>query len=298
MAAMSILASTTAVDLSRLPAPDLIETLDAELILAEMVAQLQAIAPEFTGLVESDPAMKVLQICAFRELLIRQRVNEAAKGCMVAFARGGALDHLGALFGVVRLELAPAEVETGVAAVMEADDDYRRRIVLGPEGFSVAGPASAYIYHALSADPDVLDVSVVSPDPGEVLITVLSRNSPGTAPPELVATVEAAVSAYDVRPMTDQVTVQSATIVDFTVEAVLEVSPGPDSSVVLTKALSNLAVYAERAHRLGIGVSLSGLYAALHVEGVVRVNLATPSADIECDEHQAARLTSWDVTLG
>jgi len=295
---MSLLASTTAIDLSRLPPPDLIETLDVEQILAEALAQLVAIAPEFTALVESDPAMKLAQVFALRELYLRQRINEAAQGCMVAFARGGTLDHLGALFGVGRLTLTPADPVNGTSAVMENDTDYRRRIVLGPEGYSVAGPASAYVFHALSAHPDVLDVSVVSPDPGEVLITVLSRVGSGTATPTLLATVEAAVSADDVRPMTDLVTVQSAAIIDFTVEAELEVYPGPDSAVVLATALGNLAAYADTIHRLGVGASLSGLYAALHVEGVVRVNLLAPTDDVDCADHQAARLTAWNVTLG
>ena len=82
---------------------------------------------------------------------------------------------------------------------MESDADFRRRIILAPEGYSVAGPEGAYIFHALSADPDVLDASATSPTPGEVVVTVLSRTGDGTAPPELLATVEAAGSADDVR---------------------------------------------------------------------------------------------------
>ena len=93
-----------------------------------------------------------------------------------------------------------ADPLSGAPAVMESDADFRRRIILAPEGYSVAGPEGAYIFHALSADPDVLDASATSPTPGEVVVTVLSRTGDGTAPPELLATVEAAVSADDVPP--------------------------------------------------------------------------------------------------
>ena len=64
---------------------------------------------------------------------------------------------------------------------MESDPDFRRRIQLAPEGFSVAGPEGAYIFHALSADPGVLDACATSPSPGEVVVTVLARAGDGTA---------------------------------------------------------------------------------------------------------------------
>ncbi len=45
----------------------------------------------------------------------------------------------------------------------ESDENYIKRILLAPEGFSVAGPELAYIYFALSAHPSIVDVSVDVP---------------------------------------------------------------------------------------------------------------------------------------
>ncbi len=104
--------------------------------------------PEFSALTESDPVYKLLQLFAARELLLRQRANDKAQQTMLAFATGTNLDHLGALFGVTRLVLDPGQPETGIAPTHESDVDFRRRIQLAPEGFSVAGPEGAYIYHA------------------------------------------------------------------------------------------------------------------------------------------------------
>ena len=86
----------TVVNLSQLPAPNVVESLDFETILAEMIADLQGRDPTFTALVESDPAYKILEVCAYRELLMRQRVNESAKAIMLAYATGADLDQLGA----------------------------------------------------------------------------------------------------------------------------------------------------------------------------------------------------------
>nr|MDN0205474.1 baseplate assembly protein [Xanthomonas arboricola pv. corylina]MDN0218394.1 baseplate assembly protein [Xanthomonas arboricola pv. corylina] len=67
------MASFTAVDLSKLQAPDLIEALDFEAIFNEALTQFRQLMPEFSALTESDPVYKLLQLFAARELLLRQR---------------------------------------------------------------------------------------------------------------------------------------------------------------------------------------------------------------------------------
>jgi phage-related baseplate assembly protein len=289
----------TAIDLSQIPAPVVVETLSFETIFAAMLADLQARDATFDALVESDPAYKILEVAAYRELIIRQRVNDAARAVMLAYATGADLDQIGALFGVVRLTITEADPEAvpPVAAVMESDTDFRRRIQLSLEGFSTAGPEGAYVFHALAADGDVLDASATSPDPGEVLICVLSRTGDGEASTELLDAVEAALNDDSVRPLTDLVTVQSATIVDFTITATLHTYPGPDSAVVLAAANAALDDYLESVHRIGRDVTLSGIYAALHQPGVQRVTLSSPSANVTISATEAAHCTARTVTI-
>ena len=43
---------------------------------------------------------------------------------------------------------------------------------------------------------------------------------------------------------------------------------------------------------------LSALYAAMHVEGVQRVSLIKPSADVVLDKTQAAYCTGYTLTVG
>ena len=289
----------TQIDLSNLPAPTIVETLDFETILAAMLADLRARDATFDALVESDPAYKILEVAAYREVLIRQRVNDASRAVMLAYATGSDLDQIGALFGVVRLVIVEADPEAvpPVAAVMESDTDFRRRIQLSLEGFSTAGPEGAYVFHALAADGDVLDASATSPNPGEVLVSVLSRTGNGAAGSGLIAAVEEALNADTVRPLTDLVTVQSASIVNFAVTASLYVYPGPDSAVVLAAANAALDAYLESVHRIGKDVTLSGIYAALHQPGVQRVTLSSPSANVTISNTQAAHCTARTVTI-
>ncbi len=289
----------TAVDLSRLPAPSIVETLDFEAVYAEMLASLQAFVPDFDATVESDPAVKILQVAAYRELLIRARVNDAARQLMVAFATDTNLDHLAALFGVTRLLITPADPDNDIAAVYESDDELRSRVVIAPEALSVAGPEGAYIFHARSADGDVLDASAISPEPGDVLVTILSRAIGGVASAGLIDTVRAYLSSETRRPMTDNVTVQSAEIVDFVVTATVTTLSGPDSAIVLTASRARLDEYLARSYRLGRDITRAGIIAALGaVEGVQNVILTAPAADIVLDRTQAGRCTAIVVTHG
>lgn len=291
---------STAIDLSQLPVPNVVEAIDYEEILSALLTDLVGRYPEFDVPAESDPIYKVLEVAAYREMLVRQRVNQAARAVMLAYAEDEDLDNLGALFNVKRLQTYAGDPGAipPVPPEYETNPDFRRRILLSLEGLSTAGPEGAYIFHALSASGSVLDASATSPTPGDVVVTVLGREGDGTAPPELLDAVEQAVSAETVRPLTDHVTVQGAEIVPYTIAATLYFQPGPDSQVVLAEAQAEAQRYADRQHRLGMDITLSGVYAALHRAGVQRVELASPTETLTVNRQQAAYCTAITLTDG
>ena len=282
----------TAVDLSRLPLPDVFEQLDFEQLLAQRVAEFKRYMPEYDALVESDPVYKVLQASAYRELTLREQFNQRAKGLFLAYAQRGDLDNLAAPFGVTRKQLNPADPEAGTPAEFETDTEFRRRIQLAPEGLSVAGPEGAYIFHTLSADNAVLDASATSPAPGEVVVTVLARDGDGTPSDSLLATVDSVLQNGQVRPLTDFVRVVGAQILPYEVEADLYTFDGPDAAVVIAEARRRLEAFMADSHRLGRDVAVSAIYAQLHAEGVQRVALRAPVADLAVERHQAAYCTA------
>jgi phage-related baseplate assembly protein len=274
---------TSAVDLSRLPAPAIVEQLSYETILAGMIADLRA-RGDFDAIVESDPAMKVLQVAAYRELLIRADFNARSRRRLLAYATGTDLDHVAAPFGVARLE-------------GENDDGLRSRVLLAPESYSVAGPAEAYVFHARSVSTAVADASAVSFFPGIVVVSVLGLEDPGSASGELLELVRAKVVSSPVRPLTDQVMVQSAEILPFVIDATVWTFAGPDRSLVLANARERLDAYLADNRKLGRDITDSGIKAALHCPGVQRVTLPGWS-DITCTPAQAAYCTGIVITHG
>ncbi|MEG0233740.1 MAG: baseplate assembly protein [Hafnia sp.] len=295
------------IDLSQLPAPDVVEVLDYESILAERKATLLSLCDESqreavarTLQLESEPLTKLLEESAYREVMWRQRVNEAARANMLAYATGGDLDNLGANYNVERLVITLADTTAipPLAAVLESDNDFRVRIQQAFEGLSVAGSVGAYQFHGRSADGRVADVSVISPTPACVTVSVLSREGNGTASEELIQRVNLALNAEDVRPVADRVTVQSAEIVPYQIVAELYLYPGPEVEPVREAAETKLKTYITAQHRLGRDIRKSAIYAALHVEGVQRVELAQPVADIVLDETQASYCSDYAITIG
>lgn len=295
-----------AIDLARLPFPDVLETLDYEAILAERKAALIALWPaeEQADIaarlaLESEPLAKLLQENAYREMILRARINDAARAVMLAYATGTDLDQIGANYNVSRflIDAGDSQASPPRAPVYETDAEYRRRIQLSFESYTTAGSTASYVFHGLSAAADVADISAVSPLPGRVTVYVLSRSGNGQASDTLLGQVAAALNGEHIRPMTDQVTVQSANIVSYSVVAELVMLPGPDSAVVRAAAQSAIEDYAREQHALARDITLSGVYAALHQPGVQRVNLTLPAKNLVITTGEASHCTGITLTV-
>lgn len=299
--------SFAAIDLSQLPPPQIVEQIDFELILAERKAYMISLWPaeeqaEIAARLdmESEPLTKLLQENAYRETIWRQRVNEASLANLLATARGTDLDQLAANFNVKRLVIQEGKPSAmpPVPRLMESDDSLRERAQMAWEGLSTAGPRNSYIFHARAADGRVADATAESPSPAVAVVTVQSLLGDGTASADLLALVNTYLSDEDRRPVADRLLVQGAQILNYQVKAQLFLlSSGPESEPILAAAEQRLLAYVHQRRRLGMEVSESALHAALHVEGVRKVELEG-WVDIVATKAQAPFCTKVTVTRG
>jgi len=272
-------------DLSSLPSPAVIEALSYEAILTQMQADLQARYPGYTALLASDPAIKILEVAAYREVLLRSRINAAAKSSLLAFATGSDLDHLAAFYGVARLP-------------DEADEALRLRTRQRLIGFANAGGASHYRYWALSASPEVADVEVDSPRPGLVRISVLGKahvvGDEQTVSDAALEAVRALVLRDDIRVLTDTVEVLPAELLHVTVAARIWLYP--DTPLAAFDAIGPGLQQALAAQAgLGWDLTRSWLIARLQWPGVHKVELLSPTADARASANQAVRLSGLNL---
>ncbi|EKN4163821.1 baseplate J/gp47 family protein, partial [Yersinia enterocolitica] len=151
---------------------------------------------------------------------------------------------------------------------------------------------------ARSADGRIADASAISPSPACVTVTVLSREGNGTAPQDLLDKVFTALNDENVRPVADRLTVNAANIVEYQIDATLYFYPGPEAEPIRAASEAQLQTYISTQRRLGRDIRKSAIYAALHVEGVQRVELAAPVVDVVLDKTQAAYCTGYTLTAG
>lgn len=287
---------STSIDLSRLPAPNVVETLSFETILKEMRDDLVARYPAIAGVIdlESEPARKVLEVAAYREVGIRARVNDAARAVLLPFATGADLDQIAAGYGVQRL-LVSAGIN-GEADVLESDERLRRRVQLAHEARSVAGPSGAYVFHALTAVPTLRDAFASSPEGGNVRVVLMADGEDPVPSDNDVNAVREALSPETVRPLTDIVTVAKVQPVDVEIVASLTLYPGPDASLVIGDAISQIEKHVERIRYIGFDLLRTAIFGRLHVDGVHSVQLSSPDEDVVVDGDHCVRVTGINIT--
>lgn len=109
--------------------------------------------------------------------------------------------------------------DDGEPYTTDGDNKLRERIRLAPSALSTAGSENGYRYFALSADPDVVDVSVDCPEDEPNTVNIYPLMTGGELPDEeTMDKVLEAVNGADRRPMTDLVSVLQPTQVTYEVE--------------------------------------------------------------------------------
>ncbi|WP_353283059.1 baseplate J/gp47 family protein [Wolbachia endosymbiont (group A) of Pogonocherus hispidulus] len=264
--------------------PNIIEPLNFEEIFSRMKEELVKRDASFTALVESDPATKILEIAAWRELLLRERINEAAKGNLLKFARGKELDDLAEFYGVEREK----EKE-------EKDERFRERIKAKIVGWSTGGSKEHYRFQALSADRRVKDALVESRVPGGVEISILSTelSTNGIGSEELLDIVKKRVTRDDIRVLTDTITVVGCNIIEINIHSKISIKRPDIIETVKKKFIEKF----ESAKSLGWSVTRSWIIANLFIEGVENVELIEPREDVVVLGNECAALRSLNVKL-
>ncbi|BET31261.1 MULTISPECIES: baseplate assembly protein [Wolbachia] len=242
--------------------PNIIEPLNFEEIFSRMKEELVNRDETFSALVESDPAIKILEVAAWRELLLRQRINEAVKSNLLKFATGEDLDNLAEFYGVERQK-------------EEEDERFRKRIKAKIKGWSTGGSKEYYRYHALSADKRVKDALVESKVPGSVEISILSTEL-STVPEDLLEIVKKQVTRDDIRVLTDTITVIGCNITEIDIHSRMSISPIISKEEIKKQFIKKF----EANRRLGWNVTRSWIIANLFVEGVENVELIEPREDV------------------
>lgn len=181
----------------------------------------------------------------------------------------------------------------------ESDADFAERIRLAPNSFSVAGPVKSYVYHAKSASSAVIDVSVVSPTPGEVDVYPLLTG--GVLPTEeVLKQIEDYLSADAVRPLTDYVRVLSPEAIPYEIVVRYWISADDKTKSETIRKAVETAVENYRLWqqtKIGRDITPAKLIAAVINAGATRIDSASmqPASFVELADNHVAQCTKVTV---
>jgi phage-related baseplate assembly protein len=152
-----------------------LESIDIEKIIADRMGRFKALWMKYdppngaqydVGELEFDPIRITQENAAFYEMVMRDRVNQAARAVTLAFAVGSDLDAIASRY--------PGGVPRDPA---ERDEHYKRRVWHSPNVLSPHGTAESYVFWALTADPTLHDASATTVEgTGRVYITLMAES--------------------------------------------------------------------------------------------------------------------------
>lgn len=182
---------------------------------------------------------------------------------------------------------------------IEDDDNLRERIRLSPERYSTAGPGLSYKYWAKQAHPAVVDVSVVSPVPGDVNLYVLMENGelPGT---EILDAVFGEVNEENRRPLTDHIVVSPPVQVFYELDLTYHILTGDAVQATgiqraVTDAINGYILWQKTS--IGRDINVSELIYRVKAAGAKRVTVVSPGFK-SLSLTQVAAESSVTVTYG
>ena len=183
-------------------------------------------------------------------------------------------------------------------AEVEADGAYRVRIQEAPESFSTAGPTGAYKYHAMRASSLITDVSVDSPQPGQVVVRPLLKNGelPGE---EILTAVSEILNNRTIRPLTDMVTVEAPTPVQYNIDLSYWISREDMTEAVAIQTAAEAAIQeyvAWQCQKMERDINPTELHYRLRAAGVKRAEIRAP-VYTEITQGQVAIVNNITATL-
>jgi phage-related baseplate assembly protein len=198
------------------------------------------------------------------------------------------------------LAAAVNTVTTSGGADEEDDAKYAARLRLAPNAFSVAGPTKAYLFHTYSANPAIIDVEAVSPEPGEVDVYPLLVG--GMLPTQdVLDAVAEYLNGETIRPLTDYVQVLEPEAVNYAINVEYWISNNDRASAETIKTNVIRAVEEYRLWqqtKLGRDIQMDKLISMVIDAGAARVDMSTisPSTYQTLDRNQVAQCTGVTIT--
>ena len=189
--------------------------------------------------------------------------------------------------------------KSGGGAEEEDDTAYYERLRESLTGYSTAGPVNAYIYYVKSVSSEISDVSVKSAAAGEVDIRILCKD--GKLPDsQIIAEVTSAITADNIRPLTDYVSVSAPAAQEYNINLTYYISSEQSGQAdeienAVSAAVDSYILW--QSEKMGRDINPSKLTAMIIESGAKRVHITSP-VYTAVDEQTVAQIGTKVVING
>ena len=182
---------------------------------------------------------------------------------------------------------------------LETDESLAERVYLAPSSYSVAGPDDAYVYWTKTYNTDIGSVKATSPEPCKVDIYILMAD--GTIPERAVIEgLQAYLADGNIRPLTDQVTVKTPTVVKFDINLTYYInrSDGAQATIIQDAVTAAVDEYVKwQTTEIGLDINPSELIKRVVAAGAKRVEVTAPEFTTIA-ETEVAQVNTKTVNYG
>ena len=314
--------------------PDVLESINSDVIIEDRMGRFKelwnvydppnAAQYDVTPL-EFDPIKIVTENAAAFEMMLRDRVNQAARAVMLAFSYGTNLDAIASRYpgGVPRME-------------GETDENYRRRIWLSPNILGPHGTTESYAFYALTAlGANVVRDAAAFTTRGTGVVTIpilLNKPWPMMSEEQIQGTIAKQYRtglidplrvSFDTMPtgglpipsadqilevykymiahtrkgLTDELVIARPKVTQLRYDIRIKTFPGYDTIGVMTNVISNLMKLIEQQRWLGYDHTIMAIDGALNsAGGVYNRMIVSPPGDVIVGLDQAVLVTGIDLT--
>ena len=282
-----------------------VERLDASQAITTLQFTLtQALGNDFVIPANFEVTNGIVTFATDEELIIKagDLTGEVSATCTTAGVAGN--NYLAGQINTIVKPMAFLKSSTNTTTTFggvdtESDEAFAERIRLVPNSFSVAGSSKSYVFHTFSVNPAIIDVSVMSPNPGEVKVYPLMAE--GVLPTEdILDQIVAYLSSDTIRPLTDEVEALAPEVINYEINVDYWISKDEaKKSEAIQRAVEN-AIEDYRLWqqtKIGRDITPDKLICNVLAAGAARIDFATlkPSAWIELEGNQVAQCISVTI---
>lgn len=179
----------------------------------------------------------------------------------------------------------------------ESDDDFAERIFDARNIYSTTGSKNSYIYYTKSFSTLIDDVVVTNPKDAEIYIYILMKDREQATPPFL-ETLKNYLDNDEIRPLTDNITVQNVVRVPYDIDVSYAIYETDTAKLTEIDAAVTAAVekYKEwQSEKIGRDINNQKLISLMIAAGAAKVTVTTPD-NTRVTPEQIAYCNSTNIT--